>query len=46
MLHVELDSVVGDFMRRTLYFLDPEDTCAEAAKDAIAYRANIASPSS
>jgi malate dehydrogenase (oxaloacetate-decarboxylating) len=32
MLHVELDSIVGDFMRRTLYFLDPEDSCAEAAK--------------
>ncbi|GMR09341.1 MAG: hypothetical protein BMS9Abin28_0159 [Anaerolineae bacterium] len=32
MLHVELDSVVGEFMRRTLYFLDPEDTCAEASK--------------
>ncbi len=32
MLHVEFDSVVGDFMRRTLYFLEPEDTCAEAAR--------------
>ena len=32
MLHVELDSIVGDFMRRTLYFLDPEDSGAEAAR--------------
>jgi len=32
MLHVELESIVGDFMRRTLYFLGPDDTCAEAAR--------------
>jgi malate dehydrogenase (oxaloacetate-decarboxylating) len=32
MLHVELDSTVGDFMRRTLYFSSPDDTCADAAK--------------
>jgi len=32
MLHVDLDAPVKDFMRRTLYFLDPEDTCDKAAR--------------
>lgn len=32
MLHLDLDAPVKDFMRRTLYFLDPEDTCDQAAR--------------
>src|SRR3990172_3199228 len=32
MLHVDLDAPVKDFMRRTLYFLDPDDTCDKAAR--------------
>lgn len=29
-LHIELDAPVEKFMRRTLYFCDPEDTCDKA----------------
>ena len=32
MLHIELDAPVSAFMRRTLYFCDPEDTCDKAAE--------------
>lgn len=32
MLHIELDAPVSDFMRRSLYFCKPEDTCDAAAK--------------
>ncbi len=32
MLHIELDAPVEKFMRRSLYFCDPEDTVDKAAK--------------
>ncbi len=32
MLHIELDAPVEKFMRRSLYILDPEDDCGEAAR--------------
>ena len=32
MLHVDLDAPVSEFMRRTLYFCDPHDTCDKVAK--------------
>lgn len=32
MLHIELDAPVSEFMRRTLFFCSPEDTCDAAAK--------------
>lgn len=32
MLHIELDAPVSEFMRRSLYFCSPDDTCDAAAK--------------
>jgi malate dehydrogenase (oxaloacetate-decarboxylating) len=32
LIHIELDAPVEKFMRRSLYVLDPEDTCDKAAK--------------
>ncbi|MCJ2520165.1 MAG: CBS domain-containing protein, partial [Candidatus Thermoplasmatota archaeon] len=32
MLHIELDAPVERFMRRSLFVLDPEDTCDKAAR--------------